>query len=120
MALGPLLTSESGVLTNTFMVRCKCSTARVTAEVSERGYLIGSDASTVLQAAISRTAIVGRLPGGFNLTAPFYCVGCRKFFKVEQVKGRRTGHECDAKCMASKGPTCECACGGKNHGASYA
>jgi len=26
---------------------------------------------------------------------------------------------CNAKCLSSKGPTCECSCGGKNHGASY-
>jgi hypothetical protein len=26
-------------------------------------------------------------------------------------------HECDGRCMAAKGFNCECACGGKNHGA---
>ena len=25
-------------------------------------------------------------------------------------------HECGAKCINSKGPTCECSCRGKNHG----
>lgn len=29
-------------------------------------------------------------------------------------------HQCGARCMASKGPSCECSCGGQNHGASYA
>lgn len=28
-------------------------------------------------------------------------------------------HECGAKCLTSKGPSCECSCGGKNHGAGY-
>lgn len=28
-------------------------------------------------------------------------------------------HECNAKCLSSKGPSCECSCGGRNHGASY-
>lgn len=28
-------------------------------------------------------------------------------------------HRCGVKCMASKGPDCECSCGGQNHGASY-
>jgi hypothetical protein len=29
-------------------------------------------------------------------------------------------HICNAKCMASIGFQCECSCGGKNHGASFA
>jgi len=29
-------------------------------------------------------------------------------------------HVCNAKCLASTGPACECSCGGKNHGASHA
>lgn len=28
-------------------------------------------------------------------------------------------HVCGAKCIASKGPSCECSCGGKNHGSSH-
>lgn len=48
------------------------------------------------------------------------CWACKGLFKVAEIKGRRTAHECGAKCLASKGPTCECACGGKNHGAGYA
>lgn len=27
------------------------------------------------------------------------------------------GHRCDARCLHAKGATCECSCGGKNHGA---
>lgn len=25
-------------------------------------------------------------------------------------------HKCDARCMGAKGNSCECSCGGKNHG----
>lgn len=34
-------------------------------------------------------------------------------------KGRPSLHKCDARCMNATGRTmkCECACGGKNHGA---
>lgn len=32
------------------------------------------------------------------------------------LKATTTEHECSARCMASKGHVCECACGGKNHG----
>lgn len=28
--------------------------------------------------------------------------------------------ECNGRCMASKGPSCDCACGGENHGSSHA
>jgi|SRR5580765_9075517 len=28
-------------------------------------------------------------------------------------------HKCGSKCLNAKGPNCECACGGKNHGKGY-
>ena len=28
-------------------------------------------------------------------------------------------HACNAKCLTATGPHCECACGGKNHGAGF-
>lgn len=28
-------------------------------------------------------------------------------------------HVCNAKCMGAIGPSCECSCGGKNHGAGF-
>lgn len=28
-------------------------------------------------------------------------------------------HVCGAKCLNSKGPSCECSCGGKNHGSGH-
>lgn len=28
-------------------------------------------------------------------------------------------HICNAKCMGAIGPSCECSCGGKNHGAGF-
>lgn len=31
--------------------------------------------------------------------------------------GSKTRHECGARCLSSKGSTCECSCGGANHGA---
>lgn len=36
------------------------------------------------------------------------------------VIGRiKENHKCDARCLNSKGHSCECACGGKNHGAGH-
>ena len=40
--------------------------------------------------------------------------------KVQQVTGTLSDKViCGPKCMASKGPTCECSCGGENHGKSW-
>jgi hypothetical protein len=48
------------------------------------------------------------------------CRQCRQPRRAVPVRGvYRPDHACDSKCMASKGPVCECACGGRNHGASY-
>ncbi len=36
------------------------------------------------------------------------------------MRPTRLKHECNEKCMSSTGTVCECSCGGKNHGGSYA
>jgi hypothetical protein len=49
------------------------------------------------------------------------CWTCRRPLKAEPMRGVFSEkHKCNAKCMASTGPACECSCGGKNHGGSYA
>jgi hypothetical protein len=35
-----------------------------------------------------------------------------------EFKSNPSLHVCDARCMNARGRTCECSCGGKNHGAS--
>jgi hypothetical protein len=48
------------------------------------------------------------------------CRACGKPRIASQIRGRFSAkHECGARCMASTGPSCECSCGGKNHGRSY-
>ena len=54
---------------------------------------------------------------GTSLTAP-KC--CGDWLILRAVAGVKSQHECGAKCLESKGFHCECSCGGKNHGASYA
>jgi hypothetical protein len=34
-----------------------------------------------------------------------------------EYKSRPSLHQCDARCRYAKGHSCECSCGGKNHGA---
>lgn len=37
----------------------------------------------------------------------------------EVVRGEVTDHACDGRCMNAIGPSCECSCGGANHGGRY-
>jgi hypothetical protein len=52
----------------------------------------------------------GLLPNGTRIQAT----------RAVEYKSRPSKHECNAKCMGASGKSmkCECACGGKNHGAA--
>lgn len=45
--------------------------------------------------------------------------GITSYRKVVQVKGHKSEHQCDAKCMNATGPDCDCSCGGANHGGAH-
>lgn len=48
------------------------------------------------------------------------CDACGGAFYMSRVIGRYVSHvKCDARCESAIGHTCECACGGKNHGAAH-
>jgi hypothetical protein len=78
--------------------------------------------------AYAVTGLFDRASANFSLV-PFaiaaadgyFACNCGRAIKVwAPLKAKlSTKHECNAKCLASKGPSCECSCGGKNHGASY-
>lgn len=36
-----------------------------------------------------------------------------------EIKARITEHECGVKCTSALGPSCDCTCAGKNHGADH-
>lgn len=36
--------------------------------------------------------------------------------RVIEYKKNPSLHKCDSRCMNAKGHSCECSCGGKNHG----
>lgn len=44
---------------------------------------------------------------------------CGRYYTGTAVKGTKSNHRCDARCVNSKGPNCECSCGGENHGKAY-
>lgn len=42
-----------------------------------------------------------------------------KFIESNHVEGKVTEHACNAKCMSATNGTCECSCGGRNHGVNH-
>lgn len=49
------------------------------------------------------------------------CRGCGSRMYAKRVMGKlKPDHKCDAQCLSATGHSCECACGGKNHGAAHA
>ena len=42
---------------------------------------------------------------------------CGRGVTLHRVSGKHSDHECNATCMNAKGHSCECSCGGANHGA---
>jgi hypothetical protein len=59
-----------------------------------------------------------------------YCIGnygayarCGEhgLYPLRSLKGRYVAEKgCDARCMGATGPSCDCSCGGANHGANHA
>lgn len=48
------------------------------------------------------------------------CPGCgRKMEFSFLIATERLGVPCDARCTGARGHTCDCSCGGKNHGAGW-
>lgn len=60
---------------------------------------------------------VDRLPDGSTFHSLVCSCGGRAC--SQEVIGRKTKTACSAKCQAATGHTCECACGGLNHGAAH-
>jgi len=113
-------TTEDAMATNeasalTMILRCR--TCKATARVNSTD----PNGRDVADAAFALLAAHGGSPmfGASRSLPNLFCCGRR----VVQTFVRGTmkpEHKCDGRCLASHGPVCECACGGKNHGASYA
>jgi len=49
------------------------------------------------------------------------CAGCGERFQLRRLLGKVVADKaCGGRCMSATGPSCECACGGANHGANHA
>ena len=55
----------------------------------------------------------------WNAASGNRCPSCRQFYfgpRRTLNVGKVTDHKCDSRCTNATGHTCNCACGGKNHG----
>lgn len=48
------------------------------------------------------------------------CPECAAIVVIERLYGVTSDASCNGACMTAVGPTCECGCGGANHGKAYA
>lgn len=48
------------------------------------------------------------------------CRSCQAATTIRLIRGTYVADmKCGAKCMGATGPSCECSCGGKNHGGKF-
>lgn len=97
---------------------CPCGATRALDYVSTRRFR-GVDKWGCAQYSGARLTRVH--PDGVerDISADVVPCACGRMPAGTEVRGRVTAHKCDARCLASKGPQCECACGGRNHGSAY-
>lgn len=44
---------------------------------------------------------------------------CGRSVELTQVAGERSEKKCDGRCIHAKRSSCECSCGGENHGTGW-
>lgn len=107
---GRLLRREIFAVPRRFLGKCRCCRRPLSALVTEIVCVRDGMYGMTETAAITYT----------NGYLEFTC-GCGAWTYVKRVLGKVSPkHQCNAKCLASTSGKCECSCGGKNHGASYA
>ena len=67
------------------------------------------------------TVIRDKQRGTFSMTCSNRCDE-KSYHRLtgKPTTGHVTTQTCNAKCMSATGPTCECSCGGTNHGGRFA
>ena len=50
---------------------------------------------------------------------PASCPRCSKQVLLESVAGVKSEKKCGARCLNATGPSCDCSCGGANHGGNH-
>lgn len=110
--------------------KCKVSRRFEAPEVSRRGVLVGRAPFTRTAHNVTRdlsqaapfTVAERSFPVEYHDRPGELWVGCPCGTRVaaRKIRGRKTDHKCDAKCESATGHSCECACGGANHGRAHA
>ena len=110
-----LVKLENGKLR--YSVRCKYCKAGWTEEAAQAGYY-GVGMGHRCEHADKKAAF----NGGWERLRESVLGGIdRNWLKIIPVTHKPRadgGHKCDDRCLSAKGHSCECQCGGKNHGAN--
>lgn len=102
--------------TTRYIAKCKCCNAHtselVTPEMMRAAQMFDGWPKTQPEPA-----------GRFRMAGSprLVCRGCGALVIAKAVAGQfGAKHICNEKCLSSTGHVCNCSCGGKNHGASFA
>jgi hypothetical protein len=99
-----------------YISRCKCDTITSGLLTDDGLRAARENDTTAWHKANPAPTGIHLFMGSFCLT----CRGCGHKRYAKMVKGIvNHAHKCNDKCMSSRGFSCECSCGGKNHGAAY-
>lgn len=107
---------------STIIYNCKrCKKGRRVEYPIERqkGYFYRADSSGQEQpAGIWINSCGGGRPTAYGGDVEMgICSACGKMMSFGVLKAFvNPDHKCDARCSSARGPNCECACGGVNHG----
>lgn len=105
------------MMTTRFFGKCRACKSAVVVEstprvlISQAVVLGGGPQQSFM---IQPFELVAQLPGYFACR----CGGSVKNWQRLQAR-ISDKHVCGAKCLNSKGPSCECSCGGANHGSGH-
>ena len=115
---GEVIRPDGPCGTQNRIYRCKrCKTAKTLVMTRVRRYL-GTFAERFRGIARPQYKYWLELDGVRYYAEPT-CPGCNGRMGYVDVVGVKNDHECGAKCMGSRGPSCECSCGGANHGRAF-
>ena len=102
--------------------RCKKGYSVLAGPVTQQGKLpaVIVVANTYQDYVYARETSDGTLAFGFNQATIHRICDCGASVVLSPVAGKLAPeHKCDARCTNATGHDCECACGGRNHGASH-
>lgn len=105
------------------MGRCKACKRGARAELTETVHRAVQTYTSVQGARLERSVYSYSYDGGRPSKDRTKVVRgactCGAQVSLKRVMGVVNDHVCDARCMGATGPSCECSCGGKNHGSGH-